>query len=157
MTLKFLFVGKTANSNLVDLMSDYERRLKHYIKFETVILPELKHTKNSTPEQQQKREGEQLLKVIGTSGELILLDEKGKEYTSRAFAIFLQKKMNNGPKQLWFVVGGPYGFSEAVRQRANGLVSLSKMTFSHQMVRLFALEQCYRAFTILRNEPYHHD
>lgn len=137
-------------------MDDYINRLGFYIPFEVLIIPDLKKTKSLTETQQKQKEGELLLKHLEPSDEVILLDEKGKSYSSVAFSEVLQKKMNSGIKNLVFIIGGPYGFSEDVYGRANGKVSLSAMTFSHQMVRLFFIEQLYRAFTILKNEPYHH-
>jgi ribosomal RNA large subunit methyltransferase H len=120
------------------------------------LLPDIKNSKSLSEEQQKTKEGELILSNIASSHHLILLDERGKEFTSVAFADELQKKMNVGIKQLIFVIGGPYGFSKEVYDRANGKLSLSKLTFSHQMIRLFFVEQLYRAFTILKNEPYHH-
>ena len=120
------------------------------------LLPDIKNSKSLSEEQQKAKEGELILGNVASSHHLILLDERGKEFTSVAFADELQKKMNAGIKQLTFVIGGPYGFSKEVYDRANGKLSLSKLTFSHQMIRLFFVEQLYRAFTILRNEPYHH-
>lgn len=149
-------VGKTDNPALQQLISTYEKRLSYYINFELQLLPDIKNSKSLSEEQQKIKEGELILSYVEPSHHLILLDERGKEYTSIAFADELQKKMNTGIKQLTFVIGGPYGFSQAVYQRANSKLSLSKLTFSHQMIRLFFVEQLYRAFTILRNEPYHH-
>ena len=120
------------------------------------IIPDIKNVKNLSESQQKQAEGNEITKRIHTSDQLILLDEKGKSYSSIGFSEFLQKKMNSGLKNLVFVIGGPYGFSDEIYSRANGKVSLSEMTFSHQMVRLFVVEQLYRGFTILRNEPYHH-
>ncbi len=137
-------------------MDDYIKRLGFYISFEMQIIPDLKNTKSLSEIQQKEKEGELLLKQIDSTDEVILLDENGKSYTSMAFSQVLQKKMNSGIKTLVFIIGGPYGFSNEVYQRANGKLSLSAMTFSHQMVRLFFVEQLYRAFTILKNEPYHH-
>ncbi|MCC6838508.1 MAG: 23S rRNA (pseudouridine(1915)-N(3))-methyltransferase RlmH, partial [Bacteroidia bacterium] len=134
----------------------YEQRLKHYVSFETIVIPALKNTKALSVEQQKHKEAELLFKHIQSSDKLILLDENGKEYHSVGFSEFIQHQMNSGIKNLVFVVGGPYGFSDEVYKRANGKLSLSKMTFSHQMVRLFFVEQVYRAMTILKNEPYHH-
>jgi len=156
MTIKLLAIGKTDNLALEQLISVYENRLKHYIKFELELLPDIKNTKNLSIAEQKEKEGALILKRISPSEQLILLDENGKEYDSIAFSNYLQKKMNAGLKYLVFVIGGPYGFSPSVYQKAQGKVSLSKMTFSHQMVRLFMVEQLYRACTILRNEPYHH-
>ena len=156
MNIKLIAVGKTDNPALQQLISTYEKRLSYYINFDLQLLPDIKKSKSLSEEQQKIKEGELILSYIEPSHHLILLDERGKEYTSIAFADELQKKMNSGIKQLTFVIGGPYGFSQAVYQRANSKLSLSKLTFSHQMIRLFFVEQLYRAFTILRNEPYHH-
>ncbi|WP_315507609.1 23S rRNA (pseudouridine(1915)-N(3))-methyltransferase RlmH [Capnocytophaga leadbetteri] len=156
MNIKLIAVGKTDNPALQQLISTYEKRLSYYINFELQLLPDIKNSKSLYEEQQKIKEGELILSYVEPSHHLILLDERGKEYTSIAFADELQKKMNTGIKQLTFVIGGPYGFSQAVYQRANSKLSLSKLTFSHQMIRLFFVEQLYRAFTILRNEPYHH-
>tara|TARA_R110000796_G_scaffold252631_3_gene389421 strand:- start:78957 stop:79430 length:474 start_codon:yes stop_codon:yes gene_type:complete len=156
MTIKLLAIGKTDSVQLLQLISEYENRLKHYIKFDLELLPDIKNTKNLTEVQQKEKEGEAILKKINPTDVLILLDENGKQYTSIEFSDFLQKKMNAGIKQLVFVIGGPYGFSSSIYEKAQGKISLSKMTFSHQMIRLFIVEQMYRAFTILKNEPYHH-
>ena len=156
MNIKLIAVGKTDNLALQQLISTYEKRLSYYINFDLQLLPDIKNSKSLSEEQQKIKEGELILSYVEPSHHLILLDERGKEYTSIAFADELQKKMNAGIKQLTFVIGGPYGFSQAVYQRANSKLSLSKLTFSHQMIRLFFVEQLYRAFTILRNEPYHH-
>ena len=134
----------------------FRSRLTHYLPFSIQVLPELKNTKSLTAEQQKQAEGELILRVVTPANDLVLLDEHGKEFRSIEFADYLQKKMSSS-RDLVFVVGGPYGFSEAVYQRANSKISLSKMTFSHQMVRLFFVEQIYRAMTILRGEPYHHE
>ncbi len=156
MKIVLLAIGKTDDKNLIQLIENYQNRLKHYIKFELDIIPDIKNVKNLSESQQKEKEGELILKKIQSTDDLILLDEKGKDYNSIAFSDFLQKKMNTGIKQLVFVIGGPYGFSDAVYKRAKGKISLSKMTFSHQMIRLFMVEQIYRGFTILKNEPYHH-
>lgn len=156
MKIKLLVIGKTDDSALSELIEIYTKRLGFYIHFELKVIPDLKKTKNLTENQQKDKEGELILKELETSDQMVLLDEKGKQFTSLEFSDYLQKQMNSGFKQLVFVVGGPYGFSDSVYQRAQGKVSLSKMTFSHQMVRLFVTEQIYRAFTILNNEPYHH-
>ena len=156
MNIKLIAVGKTDNPALQQLISTYEKRLSYYINFDLQLLPDIKNSKSLSEEQQKIKEGELILSYVEPSHHLILLDERGKEYTSIAFADELQKKMNTGIKQLTFVIGGPYGFSQAIYQRANSKLSLSKLTFSHQMIRLFFVEQLYRAFTILRNEPYHH-
>lgn len=156
MTIKLTAVGKTDDKHLQNLINLYHNRLKHYNRFEMDIIPDLKKTKNLSELEQKNKEGEFILKKVAPSDIVILLDENGASFSSEGFADFLQKKMNSGRKQLVFVIGGPYGFSEAMYKRANHKISLSKMTFSHQMVRLFFTEQLYRAFTILKNEPYHH-
>jgi len=156
MTIKLLAIGKTDNKQLQVLIEDYTKRLGHYIKFELEIIPDLKKVKHLSEAQQKQKEGELILAKLNNSDVLILLDENGKQFDSIAFSSYLQKHMNSGIKRLVFVIGGPYGFSEEVYKKANGKISLSKMTFSHQMVRLFVVEQLYRGFTILRNEPYHH-
>ena len=156
MNIKLIAIGKTDSAALQQLISTYEKRLVRYINFELQLLPDIKNSKSLTEELQKIKEGELILSNVESSHYLILLDERGKEYTSVAFADELQKKMNTSIKQLTFVIGGPYGFSQEVYNRANGKLSLSKLTFLHQMIRLFFIEQLYRAFTILRNEPYHH-
>lgn len=156
MKITLLVVGKTTDSHIQALLQDYQKRLGHYIPFSLTVIPELKNTKSLTSEQQKQAEGELILRNMTASTNMILLDERGKEFRSVEFADYVQKKMSSG-RDLVFVVGGPYGFSEAVYQRANGQISLSQMTFSHQMVRLFFVEQIYRAMTILRGEPYHHE
>ena len=156
MNIKLIAIGKTDSAALQQLIITYEKRLVRYINFELQLLPDIKNSKSLTEELQKIKEGELILSNVESSHYLILLDERGKEYTSVAFADELQKKMNTSIKQLTFVIGGPYGFSQEVYSRANGKLSLSKLTFSHQMIRLFFIEQLYRAFTILRNEPYHH-
>lgn len=157
MKIKLLAIGKTDDKNLIKLIENYQNRLKHYIKFEFEIIPDIKNVKNLSEIQQKEKEASLILSKLQPTDNLILLDDKGKHYTSIEFSQFLQKKMNAGLKQLVLVIGGPYGFSEAVYKKANGELSLSKMTFSHQMIRLFIVEQIYRGFTILRNEPYHHE
>lgn len=156
MKITLLLVGKTTENYLNEAVSEYLKRLKRYITFELVVIPELKNTKNISCEQQKEKEGLAILSAIETSDEVILLDERGLEYSSVEFASFIEKKGLNSVKRLIFVVGGPYGFSREVYARANGQVSLSQMTFSHQMIRLFFVEQIYRAMTILKGEPYHH-
>lgn len=156
MTIKLIAIGKTDSEALQHLIATYSNRLIHYVKLEIEFIPDIKNSKNLSESQQKDKEGEALLKKINPADVLILLDENGKHYTSTEFAFYLQKKMSSGIKQLVFAIGGPYGFSEAVYSKAFGKISLSKMTFSHQMVRLFLMEQMYRAFTILKNEPYHH-
>lgn len=156
MKIKLLAIGKTDDKNLQVLIEKYQNRLKHYINFTLEVIPDIKNVKNLSENQQKEKEGELILKKLQSTDQLILLDENGKSFSSVIFSEFLQKKMNSGIKQLVFVIGGPYGFSETVYKKAQGKVSLSKMTFSHQMVRLFVVEQIYRGFTILKNEPYHH-
>ena len=157
MNIKLLAIGKTDDKALQSLIDDYTKRLSFYIKFELDIVPDLKNAKSLSQSQQKEKEGELILSKISSSDQMILLDENGKSFSSMAFSSELQKKMNAGIKTLVFVIGGPYGFSDAVYAKARGKISLSAMTFSHQMVRLFFIEQVYRAFTILRNEPYHHN
>lgn len=157
MTIRLLTIGKTDSKQLKELISVYEKRLLHYIKFAFDIIPDIKNSKNLSKEQQKEKEGELILKKVTSSDFLIILDENGTQFSSVAFSNLLQKRMNSGVKNLIFVVGGPYGFSPEVYSRANSKISLSKMTFSHQMVRLFVVEQIYRGFTILKNEPYHHE
>ena len=156
MQIKLIAIGKTDNPHLQSLITDYIKRLGFYCRFEFEILPDIKNAKNLSQLQQKEKEGELILKKLQSSDDLVLLDEHGKTYSSISYADWIQKKMNAGTKQLIFVIGGPYGFSEAVYARANCKISFSSMTFSHQMIRLFFVEQLYRAFTILKNEPYHH-
>lgn len=156
MNIRLIAIGKTDNKDLQSLINDYTKRLSFYVKFELEIIPDIKNIKNLSEAQQKEKEGELILAKIGPTDQLILLDENGKTFSSVGFSEYLQKKMNAGIKTLVFVIGGPYGFSETVYQKAQGKVSLSEMTFSHQMVRLFVIEQMYRGFTILKNEPYHH-
>ena len=156
MNIRLIAIGKTDNKDLQSLINDYTKRLSFYVKFDLEIIPDIKNVKNLSEAQQKEKEGELILAKIGPTDQLILLDENGKTFSSVGFSDYLQKKMNAGIKTLVFVIGGPYGFSETVYQKAQGKVSLSEMTFSHQMVRLFVIEQIYRGFTILQNEPYHH-
>jgi 23S rRNA (pseudouridine1915-N3)-methyltransferase len=156
MNIKLLAIGKTDNKNLQLLIEEYSKRLSFYIKFDIEIIADIKNVKNLSESQQKEKEGELILSKIAPTDQLILLDENGKTFSSIGFSEELQKKMNSGIKMLVFVIGGPYGFSETVYTKANGKMSLSLMTFSHQMVRLFFIEQLYRGFTILKNEPYHH-
>jgi 23S rRNA (pseudouridine1915-N3)-methyltransferase len=156
MKITLLAIGKTDDKKLIELTEVYIKRLSHYVSFSFEIIPDIKKAKNLSEAQQKQLEGEEILKRTQTADALILLDEKGKTYSSEKFSQYLQKHMNSGLKNLIFVIGGPYGFSDEMYSRANGKVSLSAMTFSHQMVRLFFIEQIYRGFTILRNEPYHH-
>jgi 23S rRNA (pseudouridine1915-N3)-methyltransferase len=156
MNIKLLAIGKTDNKALQTLIDDYTKRLSFYVRFEMVELPDIKNVKSLSESQQKEKEGELILSKLTPTDQLILLDENGKNFSSIGFSQELQKKMNGGVKTLVFAIGGPYGFSDAVYSKAQGKVSLSAMTFSHQMVRLFFIEQVYRAFTILKGEPYHH-
>ena len=156
MNIKLLTIGKTDNKALQSLIDDYTKRLSFYIKFDLEIIPDIKNVKNLSESQQKEKEGELILAKLTATDQLILLDEKGTTFSSVGFSDYLQKKMNSGAKTIVFVIGGPYGFSDEVCQKAQGKISLSLMTFSHQMVRLFFIEQLYRGFTILKNEPYHH-
>lgn len=156
MKITVLSIGKTDNKHLQTLIEEYNKRLGFYITAVLTVIPDIKNSKNLSETQQKQLEGEEIFKKISPADTLVLLDENGKSFSSVAFSDYLQKKMNSGLKNLVFVIGGPYGFSDAVYERANGKIALSQMTFSHQMVRLFFMEQLYRAFTILRNEPYHH-
>jgi 23S rRNA (pseudouridine1915-N3)-methyltransferase len=156
MNIKLLAIGKTDDKALQKLIDDYSKRLSFYIKFDLEIIPDIKNAKNLSEAQQKEKEGELILNKLNPTDQLILLDENGSTFSSLSFAEYLQKKMNSGVKTLVLVIGGPYGFSDEVYKKAQGKISLSQMTFSHQMVRLFCIEQLYRGFTILRNEPYHH-
>ena len=156
MKITLLVIGKTADARLVSLIEDYRQRLTHYVPFELVVIPDIKNAKALTQDQLKTAEGEAVLRFVTPAMDVLLLDEHGREFRSIEFADFLQKKMSSG-KDLVLVIGGAYGFSEAVYQRANGKISLSQMTFSHQMIRIMAIEQIYRAMTILRGEPYHHE
>lgn len=156
MNIRLLAIGKTDNKNLQALIDEYSKRLSFYIKFELDIIPDIKNAKNLSEAQQKEKEGELILAKLTSTDQLILLDENGSSFSSIGFSDYLQKKMNAGIKTLVFVIGGPYGFSDEVYKKAQGKISLSAMTFSHQMVRLFVIEQIYRGFTILKNEPYHH-
>ncbi len=157
MKIKLLAVGKTDNKQLNQLIDEYKKRLKHYVKFEIEIIPDIKNAKNLSEQQQKEKEGILILNKLQNTDQMILLDDKGEMFSSIMFSKYLQKKMNSGLKQLVLVIGGPYGFSDEVYKKSRGKISLSKMTFSHQMIRLFMIEQLYRGFTILKNEPYHHE
>ena len=156
MKITLLVVGKTNDERLRSLIADYQQRLSHYVPFEFVVLPDIKNAKSLTEEQLKVAEGEAILARLTPAMDVLLLDEHGREYRSIEYADFLQRKMGAG-RDLTLVIGGAYGFSPAVYERANGKISLSQMTFSHQMIRLMAIEQIYRAMTILRGEPYHHE
>ncbi len=157
MKITLLTVGKTDKDWVRQGLDIYVSRLKHYIPFNTVEIPELKNVSALSKDQIKSKEGELILKNIRPTDDVILLDEKGKEYTSVEFARIIQDKISYTGKDIVFIIGGAYGFSEAVYQRANSKLSLSRMTFSHQMVRAIFVEQIYRAFTIMRGEPYHHE
>ena len=157
MKIKLIVVGKTHAKYLIQAEEEYLQRLKHYIKFEKVIVPDLKNSKNLTPIEQNRREGELIISKIEKNEEVVLLDDKGVEFTSIKFAQFINQKMIQSTRCLTFIIGGAYGFSDEVYTRANAKLSLSKMTFSHQMVRMIFKEQLYRALTILKGEKYNHD
>ena len=157
MKIVLLVVGKTTESYFVQGIDEYSKRLAHYVPFELTVIPELRNTKSLSADQQKEREADLILKALQPGDYVVLLDEHGREFTSLQFASYLEKKMANIAKRLIFVVGGPYGFSNRVYQAAQEKISLSKMTYSHQMIRLIFTEQLYRAMTILNNEPYHHE
>ncbi|MES2060655.1 MAG: 23S rRNA (pseudouridine(1915)-N(3))-methyltransferase RlmH [Bacteroidota bacterium] len=156
MKITFITVGKTEDAYLKDGIEKYVKRLKHYTKLEMTDIPELKNTKALTEDQQKAKEAELILKKITPNDHVILLDENGMEFTSVQFANYINKRSVSSSANLIFIVGGPYGFDQSVYQRANDKISLSRMTFSHQMVRLFFVEQLYRAYSIIKGEPYHH-
>jgi len=157
MNIKLIVVSKTDVPYLQTGIDEYVGRLKHYCAFEMVVIPALKNAGKALPDEVKEREGELILKQLAKADQVVLLDEHGVEYTSVGFSEYLQKQMNAGVRTLAFVVGGAYGFSEAVYRAAHHKMSLSRMTFNHQMVRLFFLEQLYRAHTILRHEKYHNE
>lgn len=157
MKIELWVIGKTAFDYLDDGIALYNKRLERYIPFQIIVFPDVKNAKNMNPDVLKQKEGENLLSKLTKDDALFLLDERGKQYTSVEFSNFLDKKMQISTKKLIFVIGGAFGFSDEVYQRANGQISLSKMTFSHQMIRLFAVEQIYRAMTILKGEPYHNE
>lgn len=156
MKVEFWVVGKTNFKYLEEGIGIYEKRLKKYLPFKTVVLPDIKNAKNLTSDLLKEKEGTMILNKIEKGDLLILLDEKGKTFTSEKFAQWLNQQLQHSARKMIFLVGGAYGFSAGVYQRANQKIALSTMTFSHQMVRLFFIEQFYRALTILKNEPYHH-
>jgi len=157
MKITLICIGKTDESFVNTGIETYLKRLKHYINFTITVIPDIRNAKNLSQAQQKDKEGELILKHVGNTDFLVLLDERGKEYHSIGFSQYIEQKMIGSVNSLIFVIGGPYGFSKAMYERANQQVSLSKMTFSHQMIRLFFVEQVYRAFTIMRGEPYHHE
>ena len=154
--ITLITVGKTTQRYVEEAVQEYVKRLKHYVSFETLVIPELKDTKNIPVAVQKQKEGELILKKLQDADEVILLDEKGSEYTSTAFANMMEKKLSTS-KRIVFVIGGPFGFSPDVYKRANAMLSFSRMTFSHQIIRIIFAEQLYRCFTIIRGEAYHHE
>lgn len=157
MKITLVVVGKTDKKYFSEAIAEYEKRLSHYIRFEVKTIPDIKSTKAMTQQVQMQKEGELILNAVRGSTEVILLDDKGKEFKSVEFSKFLDKKIVSGQKDISFVIGGPYGFSSEVKAFASSELSLSKLTFSHQLVRLVFMEQLYRAMTIIKGEPYHHE
>ena len=157
MKILLIVVGKTDQQWLTEGIAQYTERLTHFSQFEMQVIPDIRNTRNMDPQVQKVREGEQILKLLQPSDDVILLDDKGREFTSPEMAAWLEKRMAQSTKRLVFIIGGPYGFSPDVYARIPNRISLSRMTFSHQMVRLIFVEQLYRAFTILNNLPYHHE
>ncbi|NOU61159.1 23S rRNA (pseudouridine(1915)-N(3))-methyltransferase RlmH [Marinifilum caeruleilacunae] len=156
MKATLLVIGKTDKDFVKKGIDEYQKRLVHYLPFEFKIIPDIKNTKNLSENQQKQKEGDLILDKLKPTDTLILLDENGKEFSSVGFSKFMEQKMISGTRNLVFVIGGPYGFSDDVYKKAQGKVSLSKMTFSHQMIRMIFTEQLYRAMTIIKGEPYHH-
>ena len=156
MKIKFIVVGKTDTEYLREAIAVYEDRLKHYVPFETICIPDVKNAGKLSESQLKNKEGQNILSRLNLGDELVLLDEKGKTFSSPEFSLMLSKKINAGSKCIAFVAGGAYGFSDEVYAKASSMISLSKMTFTHQMVRLIFIEQLYRAFTIMKGEAYHH-
>lgn len=157
MKILLLVVGKTTASYISDAINEYDRRLKHYITFDMEIIPELKNARNLSFDQQKEKEADLIFKSLLPGDYIVLLDERGKEFSSLKFAEYIEHKMHTVSKRLVFIIGGPYGFSSRIYNVSQEKVSLSKMTFSHQMIRMIFIEQLYRAMTILNNEPYHHE
>lgn len=157
MTVDLVVIGKTDLDAVNALVELYMKRINRYVKFSIITIPDLRNARSITEQEQKRREGDMLMKQFAAGDFVVLLDDKGSQSTSLQFAAWLQRRMASGVKRLVFVIGGPYGFSQEVYQRANERVSLSRMTFSHQIVRAIFSEQLYRAFTILNNEPYHHE
>jgi 23S rRNA (pseudouridine1915-N3)-methyltransferase len=157
MNIELIVVGKTDSREVEALVEMYSKRINRYCKFAVTTIADVRNTKNMAPSRQKQLEGELILRQVGEGDYLVLMDERGAQYSSMEYADWLQKRMLSGVKRLLIVIGGPYGFSQEVYDRANGKVSLSRMTFSHQIVRAIFTEQLYRAFTILHNEPYHHE
>ncbi|MDD3039911.1 23S rRNA (pseudouridine(1915)-N(3))-methyltransferase RlmH [Bacteroides sp.] len=157
MKTTLLVVGRTVEKHFITAIDDYIQRTKYFLSFDMEVIPELKNTKNLSMEQQKEKEAELILKALQPGDVVVLLDEHGKEMRSIEFADYMKRKMNTVNKRLVFIIGGPYGFSEKVYQAAHEKISMSKMTFSHQMIRLIFVEQMYRAMTILNGGPYHHE
>ena len=157
MNIELIVVGKTDMKDVEALVAMYAKRLNHYVRFAITTLADVRNTRKLSEAEQKRLEGEAILRLINDSDHVALLDEHGAELRSIEFADLIQRRMSSGVKRLVFVIGGPYGFSDAVYSRSNSKLSLSKMTFSHQIVRAIFTEQLYRAFTILKNEPYHHE
>ena len=157
MNIELIVIGKTDQQEVASLVEQYAKRVNHYCKFTVTTIADVKNTRNMAPSRQKQLEGEMILRLISEGDWVVLMDERGRQFTSMEYASWLQKRRLSGVKRLAIVIGGPYGFSEEVYQRANEKISLSKMTFSHQIVRAIFAEQLYRAFTILNNEPYHHE
>ena len=157
MNIELIAVGKTDSAAIGEVVADYVRRINHYCRFSMTMLPDVRNTRSISAAQQRAAEGEAILRQLTAGDFVALFDERGSEFRSMEFAAWMQKRMNSGIRRLVLVIGGPYGFSDAVYARADARVSLSKMTFSHQIVRALIAEQIYRAFTILNNEPYHHE
>lgn len=157
MKIELAVIGKTSIGYLKQGIDEYIKRLKHYVPFEIKYIDDIKNTKNISEDQQKRTEGAKILSLLDKSDFVVLLDEHGKEYTSMQYSNYIQKRMLSGAKKVVFVIGGPYGFSQEVYDRANDKISFSKMTFNHEMIRLIFTEQLYRAYTIINHEPYHHE
>lgn len=157
MKIELSVIGKTSIGYLKQGIDEYIKRLKHYVPFEIKYIDDIKNTKNISEDQQKRTEGAKILSLLDKSDFVVLLDEHGKEYTSMQYSSYIQKRMLSGAKKVVFVIGGPYGFSQEVYDRANDKISFSKMTFNHEMIRLIFTEQLYRAYTIINHEPYHHE
>lgn len=157
MKIELAVIGKTSIDYLKQGIDEYIKRLKHYVPFEIKYIDDIKNTKNISEDQQKRTEGAKILSLLDKSDFVVLLDEHGKEYTSMQYSSYIQKRMLSGAKKVVFVIGGPYGFSQEVYDRANDKISYSKMTFNHEMIRLIFTEQLYRAYTIINHEPYHHE
>lgn len=157
MKIELAVIGKTSIDYLKQGIDEYIKRLKHYVPFEIKYIDDIKNTKNISEDQQKRTEGAKILSLLDKSDFVVLLDEHGKEYTSVQYSSYIQKRMLSGAKKVVFVIGGPYGFSQEVYDRANDKISFSKMTFNHEMIRLIFTEQLYRAYTIINHEPYHHE